>query len=275
MTENERPSVGNGGGLLLNRLPSWLASLTGVLGLLAIWTLLAVTVFSAKGSGVPTPWAVVSQLSADGWSFYQPLIAATLGEAVRGYLIGNGLALACAALVLLVPWLERLVVQLAVASYCLPLVAIGPILSLLLTGDAPMITIAALSVFFTTLIGALLGLRSADPVTLDVVRACGGGRWSELAKVRLIAALPATLTALKISAPAALLGAIIGEYLGHIDIGLGVAMTVSEAAVEVPRTWGIALVSGLVAGLGYGLTALIARYVLPWSRTTTLAGGDL
>src|SRR6266478_6092176 len=93
---------------------------------------------------------LLSQLGSDGWLFYQPLIAATLGEALRGYLIGNGLALACAALVLLVPWLERLVVQLAVASYCLPLVAIGPILSLLLTGDAPMITIAALSVFFTT-----------------------------------------------------------------------------------------------------------------------------
>jgi ABC-type nitrate/sulfonate/bicarbonate transport system permease component len=176
--------------------------------------------------------------------------------------------------VLLVPPVERIVVQLAVASYCLPLVAIGPILSLLFSGTTPMITLAALAVFFTTLIGALLGLRSADQVTLDVVRAYGGGRWAELVKVRLIAALPATLAALKISAPAALLGAIIGEYLGHIDTGLGIAMTVSEASVQVPRTWGIALVSGLVAGLGYGLTALVARVALPWARTTTLSGGD-
>jgi ABC-type nitrate/sulfonate/bicarbonate transport system permease component len=259
----------------VNRLPSWATSLIGVALLLAVWAVLAVTVFSGKGSGVPTPWAVLGQLKTDGWSFYQPLIAATLGEALRGYVAGNGLALLCAALVLLVPWTERLVVQLAVTSYCLPLVAIGPILSLLLSGTTPMITIAALSVFFTTLIGALLGLRSADPVTLDVVRAYGGGRWSELVKVRVIAALPATLAALKVAAPAALLGAIIGEYLGHIDTGLGVAMTVSEAAVEVPRTWGIALISGLVAGIGYGLTALIARLALPWSRTTTLSGSNL
>jgi ABC-type nitrate/sulfonate/bicarbonate transport system permease component len=165
------------------------------------------------------------------------------------------------------------VTQLAVASYCLPLVAIGPILSLLLSGNAPVITLAALSVFFTTLIGCLLGLRSADRVSLDVVRAYGGGRWHELAKVRVVAALPATFAALKISAPAALLGAIIGEYLGHIDTGLGVAMTVSEASVDVPRTWGIALVSGLVAGVGYGLTALLARLLFPWARATTLSGG--
>lgn len=259
----------------MNRLPSWASGLVGVVVLLLLWTVLALTVFSGMGSGVPTPWAVVQQLGSDGWSFYQPLIAATLGEAVRGYLVGNGLALGFAALVLLVPWLERVVVQLAVASYCLPLIAIGPILSLLLSGTSPMIVMSALSVFFTTLIGALLGLRSADEVTLDVVRAYGGGRWHELVKVRVIAALPATLTGLKIAAPAALLGAIIGEYLGHIDTGLGVAMTVSEASIQVPRTWGIALVSGLVAGIGYGLTALVARVLLPWARTTTLSGGGL
>jgi ABC-type nitrate/sulfonate/bicarbonate transport system permease component len=259
----------------VNRLPSWVTGLTGVAVLLVGWAVLAVTVFSSTGSGVPTPWAVLSSLGSDGWSFYWPLVSATLGEALRGYLFGNGLALACAALVLLVPWLERVVVQLAVASYCLPLVAIGPILSMLMTGTGPMVTISALSVFFTTLIGALLGLRSADPVTLDVIRAYGGGRWHSLLKVRVFAALPATLAALKISAPAALLGAIIGEYLGHIDIGLGVAMTVSEASIDVPRTWGIALVSGAVAGLGYGLTALVARVALPWARTTTLSGGGL
>jgi ABC-type nitrate/sulfonate/bicarbonate transport system permease component len=259
----------------VNRLPAWVSGLIGVVALVALWSVLAVTAFAAKGSGVPTPWSVLAQLGHDGWGFYQPLITATLGEAVRGYVIGNGLALAFAALVLLVPPVERVVVQLAVASYCLPLVAIGPILSLLFSGTTPMITLAALAVFFTTLVGALLGLRSADRVTLDVVRAYGGGRWQELVKVRLVAALPATLAALKIAAPAALLGAIIGEYLGHIDVGLGIAMTVSEASVEVPRTWGIALVSGLVAGLGYGLTALVARVAVPWARTTTLSGGDL
>ena len=50
-------------------------------------------------------------------------------------------------------------------------------------------------------IGCLPGLRSADPVVLDMVRAYGGGRWACLVKVRVIAARPATLTALKISAP--------------------------------------------------------------------------
>jgi ABC-type nitrate/sulfonate/bicarbonate transport system permease component len=253
---------------------AWLGGAIGVLVLLAVWTLLATTVLGT-GDGLPTPWAVLKQVAGDGWEFYQPLIQQTGGEALSGYLVGNGLALGCAVLVLLVPPLERVITQLAVASYCIPLVAIGPILSIVFSGDTPMVTMAALSVFFTTLVGALLGLRSADRAALDLVRAYGGGRWQQLRRIRLIAALPSTLAALKIAAPAALLGAIIGEYLGRVDTGLGVAMTVSEQQLEVARTWGIALVAGAVAGLGYGLTALIARVLLPWARSTTVAGGSL
>jgi ABC-type nitrate/sulfonate/bicarbonate transport system permease component len=240
--------------------------------LIGAWALLSTTVVST-GDGVPTPWAVVASVFDDGWTFYSPHIGQTVGEALTGYLIGNGLALGLAVLVLLVPVLERVITQIAVASYCLPMVAIGPILSLVLDGDKPMSAMAGLSVFFTTLIGALLGLRSADPASLDLVRAYGGGRWQQMLRVRLIAALPSTLAALKIAGPAALLGAIIGEYLGRVDSGLGIAMTIAQQQLDVPRTWGIALVSGAVAGVAYGVVGLIARYALPWSRTTTVEGG--
>ncbi|WP_035841828.1 ABC transporter permease [Kitasatospora azatica] len=248
----------------------WTPTAVGVAALLGLWTLLALTVLS---TGVPTPWAVVGKLSSDGWAFYQPHLSQTGGEALAGYLAGNAVALLCALLVLLVPALERVVMQLAVASYCMPVIAIGPLLALTLDGDQPMVVMAGLSVFFTTLIGALLGLRSADPTSLDLVRAYGGGRWQQLRRVRLAAALPSTLAALKISAPAALLGAIIGEYLGRVDNGLGVAMTISQQQLDIPRTWGIALVSGAVAGLGYLLTSLLGRLATPWARDTTAGEG--
>jgi ABC-type nitrate/sulfonate/bicarbonate transport system permease component len=243
----------------------------GTLGLLAAWAVLSSTVFTTA-DGVPTPWAVLRQVGHDGWTFYGPHIRQTGTEALIGYLFGNALALGCAMLVLLVPALERVVTQLAVASYCLPIVAVGPILSLVFTGSRPMDAMAGLSVFFTTLIGGLLGLRSADQSALDVVRAYGGGRWQQLVRVRAIAALPSTVAALKIAAPAALLGAIIGEYLGRVDAGLGVAMTISEQQLEVARTWGIALVAGALAGVAYALIGLAGRLALPWSGVTTVDG---
>ena len=64
-----------------------------------------------------------------------------------------------------------------------------------------------MSVFFTTVVGCLLGLRAAPRTSLDLVRAYGGSAWTMLRKVQLIAALPSLFAALKIAAPAAFLGA--------------------------------------------------------------------
>ena len=58
------------------------------------------------------------------------------------------------------------------------------------SGDTPKAALAAIAVFFTTLIVTLLGLRSVDKSALDLVKSCGGGSWMTLRKVRLQAALP-------------------------------------------------------------------------------------
>jgi ABC-type nitrate/sulfonate/bicarbonate transport system permease component len=245
-------------------------AVVGPVLLLLVWELLALTVFAGKHS-VPTPVGVVRSMWADR-SLYADNAPTTLREAGLGYLWGNLAALGLAAIVSLVPFLEKTLLRIAITSYCLPVIAIAPVLNIVLNGDAPKATLAALSVFFTTLVGALLGLRSADANSLDVVRAYGGGRWSALQKVRLRAALPATFAGLRIAAPAALLGAIIGEYLGG-DSGLGIAMINSEQALEINRTWGIAMFVTIVALLGYIITELIARWLTPWAPRSNAASG--
>jgi len=163
-----------------------------------------------------------------------------------------------------IPLLEKPTMQLGIASYCVPVIAIAPILQVTFDGETPKIILAALAVFFTTLVGTLVGLRSAEPVLFDVVRAYGGGRVNELTKVRIKAALPSLFVALRIAAPAAILGAIIGEYIGG-ESGLGIAMIASQAGYEIDRTWGLALVAGLLAVLAYGITAFVGRALTPWA----------
>lgn len=255
----------------LTRVPSWAGGLLGLSALLAVWTLLALTVLK-DGGAVPTPYAVADRLVADGWSFYEPHITGTGWEALRGFAWGNGLAVAVALLVALVPSLERVVTQIGVASYCLPIIAIGPILTVTLDGDQPIVALAALSCFFTTLTGALAGLRAADRAGLDLVRAYGGGRWQQLVRVRAIAALPSTFAALRIAAPATVLGAIIGEYMGRVEQGIGVAMIVSQQQLDADRTWGVALVAAALAGAGYAVIALAGRLLTPWASATTVGG---
>lgn len=246
----------------------WAGAAIGLVLLVGCWWLVAVTAFRASGA-VPTPAAVVGQFVTDGFGFYWSNATITLSGAALGFLWGNALALAIAVFVLLVPAVEGVATQLAVISYCIPLTAIGPIILVVFGGRTPTVFLAALSVFFTTLIGALLGLRAADRASLDAVAAFGGNRWQRLVKVQLIAALPATLNALKIAVPAAMLGAIVGEYLGGVDSGLGVVLTVAQQQYEVARTWALALLTGLLAFLGYGLVALVARLVTPWAGAAT------
>jgi len=249
---------------MIRRVPSWLGGLVGVAIVVAVWSILAVTYFRSSGA-VPTPLAVLRQYGTDGFGFYWTNMSVTVRGAALGFAWGNLLALAVAVIVLLVPVLEGVATQLAVISYCMPLTAVGPIILVVFGGRAPTVFLAGISVFFTTLIGALLGLKAADRTALDVVAAYGGGRLAQLRKVRVIAALPATFSALKIAAPAALLGAILGEYLGGVDNGLGVVITAAQQNYMVARTWGLALACGLVAGAGYLIIGLLGRLLTPWA----------
>jgi ABC-type nitrate/sulfonate/bicarbonate transport system permease component len=242
----------------------WLAGAAGVVALIAVWQVLTATIAS-RNIEWPTPWHIVTLIHSDGWSFYWPNVRTTTEEALKGFLWGNLVAIALALLILLVPLLEKPLVQLSVISYCLPIVAIGPVLAVSFSGQQPKAILAGMAVFFTTLIGMLVGLRSADGTSLDVIRAFGGGRYQALVKVRLKASLPSLFAALRIAAPGAVLGAIIGEYLGG-ESGLGVAMINSEQSLNIARTWGIALVATLLAGIGYAVVALVGRLVTPWTR---------
>ncbi|WP_125130107.1 ABC transporter permease subunit [Microbacterium sp. 10M-3C3] len=284
-TETAPPSVQPpvGGGRAIQwediRLPAWVTGLIGGLGIIALWWILAATVFSNVGPGgvqaIPTPLQVVVEFANTGWDFYARNFGVTLAEAGIGYVWGNGLALVLSALVLIVPRLEGVVMQIAIITYCIPIVALGLLLIVIVTPPQPgqpstaAVFLAALSCFFTTVVGALLGLKAADKASLDLITVYGGTRLTQLRKVRLIAALPAILNALQIAVPAAFLGAVLGEFFGKITVGVGPAMIAAQQALNAPRVWDIALVSGAVALAGYGLLGLLTRAVAPWSKGTS------
>jgi ABC-type nitrate/sulfonate/bicarbonate transport system permease component len=253
-------------------LPPWLGGTIGALLLIGLWEILALTVFHKVGSGVPTPTSVVSKFWSDlHKGLYGKNLHQTLKEAATGYVVANVLAIVLAIAFVQIPVIEKALLRIAIASYCLPIIAIGPILTFVLHGDAPKSALAGLLVFFPTLVGCVVGLRSADRTTLEVIRAWGGGSWAQLFKVRLRSALPSTFTALQIAAPSAILGAIVGEYLGRQDTGLGIMMINAQGSLETARIWGIALLSTGIAGIAYALTGVIGRLISPWAPRRTAA----
>jgi ABC-type nitrate/sulfonate/bicarbonate transport system permease component len=256
-------------------MPTWVAGVVGAAVLVAAWWLLSVTAFSPPAgttfTPVPSPFVVFETIVRDGLAPYWTVFQVTIGEAMIGYAWGNAIALLLASTVLLLPRLETVVTQIAVVSYCLPVVAVGGIAIVVLGGakragdpSATAIFLAALAVFFTTVVGALLGFKAADKAALDVVRVYGGSRFTQLRKVRLIAAAPAILNALQIAVPSAFLGAILGEYMGAIDRGVGITLIKLQGDLDSPRVWAVFLLSAIVALIGYGALGLVSRLVTPW-----------
>lgn len=117
---------------------------------------------------------------------------------------------------------------------------------------------------FTTVVGAILGFRAADKASLDVVHVYGGGRWTQLRKVRVIAALPAILNALQIAVPTAFLGAVLGEYLGAITAGVGPTLIRLQGQLDSAGVWSVFLLCAVFALVAYGLVGLLIRLVTPW-----------
>jgi ABC-type nitrate/sulfonate/bicarbonate transport system permease component len=240
--------------------------LGGSIIVLAVWQLVGMT--AILGPAIAAPTAILRGLLADGTAFYSIHVPVTLASAAVGYLWGNLAAIACAALVMTVPAVEKLVLQIGIASACVPLIAIAPILAACFNGPATSAIMAAVSVFFATLVGTVNGLRRADPAGEDLIRAYGGGRVLVLRKVQFLSALPYIVTSLKIAVPAALLGTIIGEFMGQ-ERGLGAALVVAQQSSEVVRTWGITLVCSLLAGLAFAVVGGIERLLTPWAASTS------
>ncbi|MEU1971831.1 ABC transporter permease subunit [Microbacterium sp. NPDC019599] len=256
-------------------MPTWLAAVIGAVVLVVAWWIFAATVFTPPAgtdyTPVPSPLTVLQTIVSDGLAPYWTVFQVTISEAIIGYAWGNGVALLLAATVLVIPRIEPIVMQVAVVSYCLPVVAVGGIAIVTLGGakrpgdpSSTAIFLAALAVFFTTVVGAVLGFKAADRASLDVVRVYGGSRFMQLRKVRLIAALPSILNALQIAVPSAFLGAVLGEYMGAIDRGVGITLIKLQGDLDSARVWAVFLLTALIALAGYLVVGLVARAVTPW-----------
>jgi len=232
------------------------------LGLIALFVLWEGVARALDGAYVlAAPSEVVVYLAQNSGLMLRAL-GVTLGNAAVGFVFGNLAAVLLAALAVVWPRTQGVVTGLALLVFCLPLVATGPILRVFLgPGNGPQIVLAALAVYYTTLIPLLVGLRAAPASWFDLVRSYGRGPFAALVHVRSFAALPYLFAGLQIAAPAAFLGAMVGEFTGA-ERGVGVLTIRAMRALDVPMTWALASVATAVAMAAYLAIGWIARKVL-------------
>jgi sulfonate transport system permease protein len=205
---------------------------------------------------LPSPSAIILQWWQDR-EIYPPHIWATLKPALLGFMAGNFVAAGAALAFVLIPGLERLMRGFNVAVFGIPPIALSPVLVITLPGDFPQIVLAAVSVYFPTMIMTLLGLQDIDPRPIDVIRSYGGGPIAVLRWLRLRSCLPGLLGGLRVAAPAAILGAILAEFGSGARWGLGSFL----------------LAATFMSASAYGLCTLLAHHYAATLGAVTIASG--
>ena len=237
--------------------PELARTAVGVVAVLAVWEVVARTVLAGTNV-IAAPSAIAAAMVEHG-AQYRRAALTTLGEAAQGYLWGNLIAIALAGIVAAVPITERLVLRVALAVFCLPLVALGPLLRVALgPGDGPQVVLAALAVFYTTLVPLVVGLRAVPRSWTDLVASYGRGRTRTLVTVRARAAVPYLFAGLQVAAPAAFLGALVGEFTGA-ERGLGLLTINTLRGLRTDELWAVATVAALVSMAGYLAVGAIGR----------------
>jgi NitT/TauT family transport system permease protein len=189
----------------------------------------------------------------------------TAKEAAVGFLLGASIGFGIAVILVHSRLLQRGLLPYIVASQTVPILAIAPMVVIWLGGRGlsdwlSVSVISAYLTFFPVTINTLRGLESADPRALELMRSYAANRLRILWKVRIPASLPFVFTALKVSATASVVGAIIGELPASIQSGLGGAILNFNQyyASSPPSLWATNLIAALL-GIAFFLVVLLAE----------------
>lgn len=242
------------------RWPRRARSAIAFLGLAAAWEV-ATRALPQRPVVFPPPSTILATL-ADNSALFFSAMQPTVLEAAAGLAISCVLSVLFAAVFVRSKALEDSLYNVAVFMHGIPLIAIMPILNIWLgTGYAPKIAVAALASFFPLLVNTTRGLQSVDEQMLEFLRVLDAGWWQTLRTVRWPSALPFLFAALKIGAPAAVLGATVGEWIGS-QTGLGYRILAAMFSFDPPMLWATMVVSASVALAGFGFFAQLERMTI-------------
>ena len=201
------------------RIDEWIYPTVAIVAFVVLWDV-SVRIFEVKPVVLPSPGQVYDSLIGD-WGELAPHMLFTIYEILAGFalsvVIGIGLAIA------IVTWrpIEKSIYPILVGSQVVPKIALAPLFVIWFGfGIEPKILIAFLIAFFPVVISTVVGLRSVEVEKLYLARSMGASELQMFFKIKLPNAMPSVFAGFKLSITAAVIGAIVGEYIGA-DKGIG------------------------------------------------------
>ncbi|GLY94952.1 ABC transporter permease [Actinoplanes sp. NBRC 103695] len=237
-----------------------------VFGLLALvaWEL-TVTLGRVAPFILPAPSAIWRELLAQRGNIWDAALASGL-NALIGLAAGSVLGVLAAMLTSRSQALSEASVPFAAVLNALPIIALAPILNNMFesTSSLPRRVVAAVIVFFPVFVNTLRGLREVQPVHRELMESYAASGWTFARKVRLPGALPFVFTGLRQASSLAVIAAVVAEYFGGLQDGLGARITSAASFTAYPRAWAFVVGACLLGLVFYLTTLLVERLATPW-----------
>jgi NitT/TauT family transport system permease protein len=235
----------------------------GVAGL-AAWEIIVIAGHIAPFV-LPAPSSIAEQLWVSREVISRTGVASG-ANALVGLILGSAAAVLAALLAARFSLFDRLTTPMMVVLNALPIIAVAPLLNNMYesTSSLPRRLVVALIVFFPVFHNTLRGLRQVNATHLELMAsyAASGSQIARL--VRFPGAVPYLCTGLRQAAPLSVIAAVVSEYFGGLQDGLGSRITSAAANTAYPRAWAFVVGACVLGLLFYLITLVIERVVTPW-----------
>ena len=246
----------------------WLANYLPAVAIFALFILLwqlAVSFLGLREYLLPSPASVLRAMFGDEipwghhlWVTAVEIVGAFVLAGLAGVLLGAAIAWSDAMSRALTPFL--------VFVNTLPKVAIAPLFLMWMGyGIVPNILIGALIGFFPVVINTAVGLTQIDEDLIDLGRVFNAPKWKVFLKIRVPNAYPYILSALKVTATAAVVGAIVGEFVAS-QRGLGYVIITTQSSMNTPVAFAALVWISVLGLLLFGFVAALSRWLVPWAK---------
>jgi NitT/TauT family transport system permease protein len=249
------------------------AVLRGWLPLLVFALLIGIWESAARLSLVdPMMLPAPSDIAAnfiDGFAsgIYWQNLQVTLFQALSGFALACAIGISVGSLSSFSERFARALQPILIAVEATPKIALAPLIIVWFGyGMGSKVVLATTIAFFPVFIGTVAGLRAAEPGRLDVLRALGASRLQMFRMVALPGALPHIFAGINVAVVFALLGAIVGEFMGSKE-GLGTLILYANANLDTARVFSILLVLAATGLALHGLIGVLRRRLLFWDAS--------
>jgi NitT/TauT family transport system permease protein len=254
---------GHSGSRILKLLNAgWLRPLLFLILLIVLWDL-TIRVFRIPPYQIPKPEDVLRTLWADWPQLLSQAVPTTIAT-VEGFLLSAVFGVGIAVLIAGSRTVESYVYPLLVFSQSIPKIAIAPLFVVWFGfGMMPKVLSAFLLGFFPVVVSAVQGFKSVEPDMLDLARAMEAKRLQIFRMVAFPHAMPAIFAGLKVSVTLAVVGTVVGEFVGSNN-GLGFVLQRSIGNFELPTMFAALVMLSLIGVVLFWMLDLIERLTIPW-----------